>query len=94
MPHFKIAHLREQGQNMIIVPLESSFEQKSDEDQRAAAIAELQVRARGAGLAGTVVPVWQSGGRMYSIAPAPWRSFFQSLSMQRVMLNINKELYW
>jgi hypothetical protein len=24
MPHFKIAHLREQGQNMIIVPLESS----------------------------------------------------------------------
>ena len=93
MPHFKIAHLREQGQNMIIVPLESSFEHKSDGDQRAT-IAELQVRARAAGLAGTVVPVWQSGGRMYSIAPRPWRSFFQSLSMQSVMLNVNKELYW
>jgi hypothetical protein len=93
MPHFKIVHLREQGQNMIIVPLESSFEHKSDEDQRAT-IAELQERARGAGLAGTVVPVWQSGGRMYSIAPRPWRAFFQNLSMQSVMLNVNKELYW
>jgi hypothetical protein len=93
MPHFKIAHLREQGQNMIIVPLESSFEHKSDEDQRAT-IAELQVRARSAGLAGTVVPVWQSGGRMYSMAPQPWRSFFQNLSMRSVLLNVNKELYW
>ncbi|MDP9084560.1 MAG: hypothetical protein M3N50_12480 [Pseudomonadota bacterium] len=93
MPHFKIAHLREQGQNMIIVPLESSFEHKSDEDQRAT-IAELQVRARNAGLAGTVVPVWQSGGRMYSMAPRSWQSFFRNLSMRSVLLNINKELYW
>jgi hypothetical protein len=93
MPHFKIAHLREQGQNMIIVPLESSFEHKSDEDQRAT-IEELQVRARSAGLAGTVVPVWQSGGRMCSITPRPWRSFFQNLSMRSVLLNVNKELYW
>jgi hypothetical protein len=93
MPHFRVAHLREQGQNMIIVPLESSFGNKSSDDQ-SAAIAELQVRANGAGLAGTVVPVWESGGRMHFIAPQPWHPFFSSLSMHAVMGNINKELSW
>jgi hypothetical protein len=40
MPHFKIAHLREQRQDMIIVPLESSFGHKSDAAQQIA-ISEL-----------------------------------------------------
>jgi hypothetical protein len=93
MHNFKIAHLREQGQDLIIVPLESSFGSKSDDDQRAA-IAELQAHARGAGLAGTIVPVWESGGRMSFIAPQPWHSFFKGLSMQHVRQNINKELSW
>jgi len=78
---------------MIIVPLESSFGNKTSDDQHAI-IAELQAHARGAGLAGIVVPVWESGGRMYFIAPTQWVSFFQSLSMLNVMQNVNKELSW
>ena len=80
MPQFRIAHVRQQGQDIIIVPLESSFGNKSGDDQNAI-MAELQAHARGAGLAGTIVPVWESGGRMSFIAPRPWHPFFQSLSM-------------
>jgi len=93
MPHFRVAHLREQGQNMIVVPLDASFGNKPSSDQDAT-ISELQMRAHGAGLAGTVVPVWESGGRMSFIAPPPWHPFFKSLSMPSVVRNLNKELYW
>lgn len=93
MPTFRIAHLREQGQDIIIVPLDSNFEHKTSDD-KSAIIADLQAHARGARLAGTVVPVWESGGRVHFIAPRPWHSFFQSLSIADVFRNINKELSW
>jgi hypothetical protein len=51
MPRLQVAHLREQGQDMIIMPLDSSVGQKVRPDQNAI-ITELQVRARAAGLAG------------------------------------------
>lgn len=35
MPRFKVAHLHEQGQDMIIVPLESSFGRRISQDQHA-----------------------------------------------------------
>jgi hypothetical protein len=92
MASFDIAHLREQGQDMIIVPLDSSFGHKSSGDQQQT-IAALQASARGAGLAGTVVPVWNDGlGRMVFIAPRPWHPFFQSISLNFVAGNINKRL--
>jgi hypothetical protein len=93
MPRLQIAHLREQGQDMIIVPLEAQFGNQPTDSQHAI-IGELQGHARGAGLAGRIVPVWESGGRMYFIAPQPWQSFFQRLSMSVIMQNINKELSW
>jgi hypothetical protein len=94
MPRFKVAHLREQGQDMIIAPLDSSFGDQTSTDQQAI-IADLQIHARSAGLAGTVVPVWDNGGgRMAFIAPRPWHPFFQSINLQFVAMNINRELYW
>lgn len=92
MAQFDVAYLREQGQDMIIVPLTRDFGTKSGADQQAA-IAELQACARAAGLAGTVVPVWDSGGgRMAFIAPRPWHPFFSSLSLAVVGRNLNKRL--
>jgi hypothetical protein len=79
---------------MIIVPLDSSFGNRISEDQQAM-IAELQMRSASAGLAGTVVPVWEGGGgRMYFIAPTPWRPFFESVNLQWVAMNLNKNLSW
>jgi hypothetical protein len=94
MPHFRVAHLREQGQDMIIVPLDSNFGHQPANDQHAA-ISDIQRHARGAGLAGTVVPVWDNGGgRMAFIAPRPWHPFFSSISLGFVAANLNRELYW
>lgn len=94
MPSFDVAHIRQQGVDLIITPLSSSFGHKVQADQHAV-VSELQVRARSAGLAGTVVPVWDSGGgRMAFIAPRPWHSFFKSLSLMQVAASINKQLSW
>lgn len=94
MPSFKIAHLREQGQDMIIAPLESSFGRASHQDQEQQ-ITALQIAAQSAGLAGKIVPVWDAGsGRMGFIAPTPWHPFFKSINLAIVAKNINKTLSW
>jgi len=93
MPAFEIAHIREQGQDMIVVPLDDQFDHKPNATQQEI-IHELQMRARGAGLAGTVVPVWEAGGRTKFIAPRPWHPFFQSVSIQWVAMNVNRTLSW
>ena len=54
MPRFKVAHIREQGQDMIIVPLDSTFGRKVSNDQQSIT-SELQARSVAAGLAGHVV---------------------------------------
>jgi hypothetical protein len=93
MPRFKIAHVREQGVDMIIVPLDDAFEHRSSAEQQQT-IQSLQERARAAGLAGTIVPVWDRSGQMRFIAPPRWHPFFQSLSLAFVYSAINRELYW
>ncbi|HBJ68355.1 MAG TPA: hypothetical protein DDZ09_09030 [Alcaligenes faecalis] len=91
MAQYKIAHLRQQGQDMIIIPLESSFGAKPSSDQEEI-IQSLQACARSAGLAGTVVPVWRTGSRHGFIAPPPWHPFFKSLSWNDIVRSLNKVL--
>lgn len=91
MSKFKIAHLREQGKDMIIIPLDGQFHYKSKTEQ-SDIIDELQLCASNAGLAGTVVVVWRHGNRVHFIAPQPWHPFFRSLSWNVIMANLNKEL--
>jgi hypothetical protein len=92
MAEFRIAHLREQGQDMIIVPLSRDFGQKSNAEQNEI-LHSLQSCARAAGLAGTVVPVWDAGGgRMGFMAPQQWRNFFASINLGIVAQNLNKVL--
>lgn len=94
MPRYNIAHIRKQGIDLIIIPLKDSFRLRSRAEQDEM-ISELQIRASNAGLAGTVVPVWNNGnGRMGFIAPQNWHPFFKSINMQYVLSNINRELYW
>lgn len=58
MPRFKVAHVKEQGVDLIIIPLGSGFGSLSNSAQNAQQ-QELQIRANASGLAGTVVPVWE-----------------------------------
>ncbi len=92
MTRIPIAHIKEQGQNVIIAMLDRSFGYKS-RDEQYNITAYLQASARSAGLAGTVVPVWDGGsGRMAFIAPRPWQPFFMGLSLPSVARMINREL--
>ena len=92
MERFDVAHLREQGQDMIIVVVADSFGLKSTTEQNQICAA-LQACATSAELAGTVVPVWNAGGgRMGFLAPELWHGFFRSIDLSFVAANINKEL--
>ena len=94
MPRYKVAHVKEQGIDLIIIPLESDFGFKTSSQQHTE-IAELQRRSNAANLAGTVVPVWDGGSnRMAFIAPTQWHPFFQNLTLGGVLQSINREIYW
>jgi len=92
MATFDVAHIRQQGVDLIIIPLTSSFGHKTSNEQKSIVVA-LQAASRSAGLAGTVVPVWDAGfGRMAFLAPRPWHSFFASINLMFVSSNINRQL--
>lgn len=94
MPHYKVAHLNEQGQDMIIFPLESEFGRQLDVDQ-AQELQALEFRANAAGLRGHAVAVWDAGGgRMGFRGPRQWHPFLQGLSLRAVAANLNKEISW
>ena len=92
MAKFQVAHFREQGVDLIVIFLDSSFDQKSDEEQ-AEVHSALQLCASSAGLKGTVVPVWTVGNSMRFRAPQNWHSFFKSDGLYPTLVaNINREL--
>jgi hypothetical protein len=94
MPTFQVAHIREQGIDLIIIPLESSFGSMPVQEQQQARF-EFQVRANSAGLAGTAVLVWDGGGgRIAFFAPPNLHTFFRSVTLHWVSVNINKTLSW
>jgi len=93
MPSFDVAHIREQGQNMLLFPLDGSFDHRSSSEQQAT-LAELEARAHAAGLAGKAVALWDRAGRTYFLGPRPWHNFLRSISMGFVLANVNKKISW
>lgn len=92
MTTFKLAHLREQGQDMIIVPVNPSIGYSSQHEQHSLT-ETLQVAATSAGLEGTVVIIWRNGNHIGFVAPRPWHPFFQSAGIYNlIMRNLNREL--
>jgi hypothetical protein len=91
MNKFDVAHINEQGVNMIIIPLDPSFGSKSSSAQNSI-IASLERCAHNAGLAGTVVPVWRNGSSHSFICPPNWTPFFKTFSWNSIIANVNKEL--
>jgi hypothetical protein len=93
MPRYEVAHIHEQGNDLIIIPLEPSFGMQTQATQLQI-VKELQLHANGAGLKGTVVPVWSSGRGMAFLAPNNWHAFFSSIDLQFIAANINKYISW
>lgn len=93
MPKLKVAHIREQGQDMILVPLDSTFESQS-ETVRFQAVEEIQRAATSAGLRGQVAVIWRRSGGHGFIGPQPWHPFLRSITVDTVQININKQISW
>ena len=91
MPKFKIAHVKDQGVNIIIVPLTAAFGSLPDEEKERV-IEVLQACAVANAFNGRVVPVWFDGKRMRFIAPPVWHGYFQKMKMQVVRDHLNREL--
>lgn len=83
---YKIAHIRKQRQNIIIMPMAKSFQfasqQDKDDTQRA-----IQACASQAGLAGTVCLVWEAGRNFCFKAPKPWHAFSSILLVSSPVLS-------
>lgn len=88
---FEVAHINQQGVDLIIVFLGPAFGSQSRVDQNQA-ISDLTGYARAAGLRGTVVPVWRQGNSCGFIAPIGMHPFFKSVSPALLARNINKRL--
>ncbi|MCA6113093.1 hypothetical protein J6497_39260 [Bradyrhizobium sp. CNPSo 4026] len=89
-----MAYLHEQGQDLIIFPVASSFGNQPQSVQSQELIA-LERRAHAAGLQGFAVVVWDAGGgRMGFMGPRPFHHFLGSINLQLVMSNLNREISW
>lgn len=93
MPSIKVAQLHEQGQDMVIVIMESSFAGASPAQQEAT-IGQLQARAKASNLKGAVAMVWDANGKMDYLVPQPWHNFFSSITLDDVRSRINAEIAW
>src|SRR5258708_37252512 len=70
MPRFKVAHLREQGGDLVIIPLESSFGNKSSDEQHQI-MQEFQAHSRAAGQAAWVRCSWSAVRKPGVVCCAP-----------------------
>src|SRR5450759_5555700 len=71
MPTFQVAHLRRDGQDIIIVPVDRTFGKRSPAEQSHIQEA-FQRSAVSVEMNGVVVPVWEdAAGRMAFRAPPP-----------------------
>jgi hypothetical protein len=89
---FKVAHRRENGADLAIVPLTGYFCQKPMREKQKV-ISYLQHKTTNAGLPHVVVPVWDAGvGKMGFIAPYQWHAFFSRINLRLVAAGLNKEV--
>jgi hypothetical protein len=89
MTTFEIAHINEQGVNVVVVFVDAAVARKSSAEQNEIA-ASLQLCARSAGLAGNIAMIWPGG----FWASRNQHSFFGSTggSYGELALRVNKRL--
>jgi hypothetical protein len=93
MPTYKVAYINRQGQNLIIFPLDPAFGQLTASEQQSG-LTILGLRANAAGLRGLAVAVWGADGQTRFRGPERWRTFLESINLEFVRANVNKEISW
>ena len=89
---FQVAHVQEQGQQVILILVSPAFSRLGSSQQQQQ-YGALQRCATASGMAGTVALVWDAGGgRVGTYGPTRWQGFLESLDPLTVQASINKKL--
>lgn len=79
---------------MLLFALDDAFGRRTRQQQDAA-LCELQMRARAAGLAGTAAAFWgDASGNTRYLGPRNWEGFLRSVDLDFVLSNVNREIRW
>src|SRR5690606_24334010 len=84
----RLAIFMHQGQQIIVVPLDCSFEERPAW-QRKKALDDLQKSTARAGLDAPVAAVWRVGSKLRFVAPTEWHSFLSTLTWNAIVSNLN-----
>jgi hypothetical protein len=93
MPRYEIAHIREQGQEILLFALNQSFGHQSEKDQLAA-LDEFSRRCRGANLRGSVAILWPAGAQTRFIGPQNWHHYLGSINLAYAISRRNRWISW
>ncbi|GGY46954.1 hypothetical protein [Parvularcula lutaonensis] len=91
MTSFRVAHLHEQGNDMIIVPLGEEFGDKSLIEQEQT-MGVLRNAAKSSGLRGVVIPIWPEAEKLRFLAPKVWHPYFKRMTWDWLRANLNTEI--
>jgi len=92
MSTYRVAHLHHQGHNVALIELEHSFHYRSEQEKQTA-LGYLQQAVKAAGMAGEAALVWEGpGGRLHYYAFTKWQRYCESIDLNFVRRNVNKEL--
>lgn len=87
----RIAIFNEQGQELIVVPLDSSFEDRLP-SQRLETLRTLQNSAIKVGLKAPMALVWRIGNKLYFMAPKQCHSLLKTLKWNTIVSSLNTVL--
>lgn len=91
MTSFRVAHLHEQGNDMIIIPLGEEFGSKSPPEQEQT-VGALRTAAKASGLRGVVIPIWPQEDKLRFLAPKIWHPYFKRMTWDWLRANLNTEI--
>ncbi len=88
----RAAMFNHQGRQLIVVPLDCSFESRPIWE-RDEALRRIQHSATKAGLLNLPVAlVWQVGGKLHCLAPDEWHEFLRTLTWSAILAHLNLAL--
>lgn len=88
MRQLKVAYFKRIGIELILVPLDRAFGNKSH-SEKSEIIRNLHLDATASGMKGTVVPIWNDDGHRHFIAPMELHPFLRGFRWSEVMDSVN-----
>jgi hypothetical protein len=87
----RLAVFTHKNQEIIIAPLDCSFEERPAW-QRRKALDNLQRYAAKAGLHAPIAVVWRVGGKLRFEGPDEWHTFLRTLTWNAIMSNLSSAI--